>query len=132
MITYITTVTLVRISVLLLMRRIFDTRPFRDITNVVGALCLAWGIAIIFANIFQCTPTSNAFDPAVIMSLSNRCIHLQAMYYGAMSTALTLDILILILPIHQIWRLQLSNKQKYELTAILSLGGMYDCILYCL
>ena len=127
MITYITTITLVRISVLLLVRRIFNIKPFRIMTTFVGILCFGWGIAIGFANVFQCTPISGAFNPAVIMSMSSHCINLQAIFYGVMSTGLFLDVLILALPIHQIWRLQLSNRRKYELTAILILGGMYDC-----
>ena len=124
MITYVATVTLVRISILLLLRRIFETRPFRLLTTFFGALCLAWGISIISANIFQCIPVSDAFVPAVVMGMSSRCINLQAMFYGTLGTGVTLDLVVLVLPLHQVWRLQLSRRQKYELTAMLCLGGL--------
>ena len=125
MITYVVTITLVRVSILSLLRRIFTTKLFRMITTLLSTLCLAWGIAIIFANVFQCTPLSDAFDPSIVMSMSSRCINLQAMYYGTLATALSLDLVILILPLYPIWRLQLPHRQKYELMAMLSLGGLY-------
>ena len=124
MITYIMTVTLVRVSILLLLRRIFDVKPFKRVASIVGAACVAWGIAIFFANIFQCTPFADAFDPNVVMSLSDKCINLQAMFYGTLGTAFTLDLIILILPLYQIWKLSLPARKKFEVMAILSLGGM--------
>lgn len=125
MITYITTVTIVRLSILLTLRRIFDVESFKMITTIAGTASIAWGLSIFFANVFQCTPFMDAFDPDVVMSSSNKCINLQAMFYGTLGTAFILDLIILILPLHVIWRLRLPTRQKYELTAILSLGGLW-------
>ena len=125
MLTYITTVTLVRISILLLYRRIFDVNPFRTITAVLIATCVAWGVSIAAANIFQCHTITDAFKPEVVAAFDGRCINLQAMFYGTLGTGFTLDLIILILPIHRIWTLRLEPRQKYELTAILALGGLY-------
>ena len=124
MLTYIITITLVRISILMLMRRIFDIRPFKITTSVLIAMSLAWGISIAFANIFQCTPVAGAFDPAIVMSFSKQCINLQAMYYGTLGTAVFLDTIILVLPVREIWKLQLSTRRKYEISALLSVGGL--------
>ena len=124
MITYIVTVTIVRISILVTLRRIFDVERFKIITTIVGTACMAWGISIFFANIFQCTPFMDAFDPDIVMSSSKKCIDLQAMFYGTLATAFTLDLIILVLPLHIIWKLRLPTRQKIELTAILSLGGL--------
>ena len=124
MITYIITVTIVRVSILLTLRRRFDVERFKVITTIVGTASIAWGLSIFFANIFQCTPFMDAFDPDVVMSSSKKCINLQAMFYGTLATAFTLDLIILILPLHIIWKLRLPTRQKIELTAILSLGGL--------
>lgn len=124
MVTYIVSVTLVRVSILLLLRRIFDVRPFRIITSFVLCACVAWGVSIFFANLFQCTPLMDAWNPEVVMTFDQKCINLQAMFYGTLATALTLDLIILILPIQMIWRLCLTTRQKFELTAILGLGGL--------
>lgn len=125
MITYITTVTLVRIAVLLLYRRIFDVNPFRTIAAFLIAACVAWGVSICAANVFQCHRVLDAFRPEVIGALDGRCIDLQAMFYGTLGTGFTLDLVILALPLQQIWTLRLERRQKYELTAILGLGGLY-------
>lgn len=125
MITYVVTVTLVRISILLLLRRIFDVLYVRIIIGILGGLCLAWGISIIFANIFLCIPVSDVFNPAVAMDINSHCIDLQAMLYGTLGSAVSLDIAILILPLHEVWRSHLPKRQRLEITAILGLGGLY-------
>ncbi|KAL8677884.1 MAG: hypothetical protein Q9186_005726 [Xanthomendoza sp. 1 TL-2023] len=124
MITYIFTVTLVRISILLLYRRIFDIKPFRIITTALIAACIAWGLSICAANIFQCHTILDAFKPEVVAALDGRCINLQAMFYGTLGTGFTLDLIILLLPFQQIWGLRLERRRKIELMAILGLGGL--------
>lgn len=125
MITYVITVTLVRTSVLLLFRRLFDVSQIRIIIGLLDGLCLAWGIAIVFTNVFLCIPVSDAFNPAVAMSTSEQCIDLQAFLYGTLGSGVGLDLAILILPLYQVWRSTLPKRQKYEITAILGLGGLY-------
>lgn len=125
MITYVVTVTLVRMSVLLLFRRLFDISNVRIIIGILDGLCLAWGISIVFANVFLCIPVSDAFNPAVVMSTSEHCIDLQAFLYGTLGSGVGLDVAILTLPLLQVWRSTLPKRQKYEITAILGLGGLY-------
>ncbi|KAL8687040.1 MAG: hypothetical protein Q9218_006677, partial [Villophora microphyllina] len=74
-----------------------------------------------------CHSVPDAFKPEVVGALDGRCINLQAMFYGTLGTGFTLDLIILVLPLPQIWCLQLERRQKYELTAILGLGGL-SCI----
>ncbi|KAL8929138.1 MAG: hypothetical protein Q9172_000573 [Xanthocarpia lactea] len=130
MITYLFTVTLVRISILLLYRRIFDTRCFRIITTGLIAACIIWGVSLCAANVFQCHTMPDAFKPEVVGALDGRCINLQAMFYGTLGTGFTLDLVILILPFQQIWSLRLERRQKCELVAILGLGGLYVASLH--
>lgn len=125
LITYIWTVTLVRTAILLLYRRIFDVKPFRRVATVFIVLCLVWGVSVCFANIFQCRHVPDAFNAEAISSPDDRCINLQNLYFGTVGTGFALDLIILVLPFQQIWGLRLERRQKYELIAILSLGGLY-------
>ncbi len=125
LITYIWTVTLVRTAILLLYRRIFDVKPFRRVATVLIVLCLVWGVSVCFANIFQCRHVPDAFNSEAISSPDDRCINLQNLYFGTVGTGFALDLIILVLPFQQIWGLRLERRQKYELIAILSLGGLY-------
>ena len=59
------------------------------------------------------------------MSMSDKCIDLQAILYGTLGTAFTLDLIILILPLHLIWSLSMPTRKMFEVMAILGLGGIY-------
>jgi len=54
MITASFTITTVKIAILVLYRRIFDTPAFRQITLIVGLACIAWFIVILCTDLFQC------------------------------------------------------------------------------
>ncbi|KAL9634995.1 MAG: hypothetical protein Q9204_002786 [Flavoplaca sp. TL-2023a] len=123
-ITYILTVTLVRVSILLLYRRIFDIKYFRIIAMGLIVACIAWAISIGAANIFQCRNVPDAFNAEVVAAPDDRCIDTKMMYYGMLGTGFALDLIILFLPFQQIYDLQLQRRQKYELIGILSLGGL--------
>ena len=104
----------------MLYRRIFATPTFKKTTVVVGAACIAWFIAEIFTDIFQCHPFKEAFDPLNLYS--GRCFDLRAYYWGITATNLGLDMVMLYLPLHMVWKLQLAIKQKFVLSAIFLIG----------
>lgn len=54
--TYSLTITMVKISILMLYRRIFDTATFRLKSLIVGIICVAWFLVAVFTDIFQCRP----------------------------------------------------------------------------
>ena len=120
--TYSLAITMVKISILSLYRRIFDTATFRLKTLVVGLVCVAWLLIAIFADIFQCRPFHMAFD--LKMLFSNQCINIQAYYLGICASNVLLDILVLYLPIQEVWRLQLPRHKKIMLSAIFMAGGV--------
>ena len=122
MITYSLTITSVKISLLLLYRRIFDTTSFKRQSLIVGIACLVWLVIEIWMNIFQCTPFTAAFELEYLFT--RRCIDLQALYWGVTITNLGLDIVILILPIPMVLRLKISMRQKMSLLGIFLVGGL--------
>ncbi|KAL8729340.1 MAG: hypothetical protein Q9166_004837 [cf. Caloplaca sp. 2 TL-2023] len=120
MLTYSLTITSVKISLLVLYRRIFDTAAFKKKSLFVGSACVIWWVVEVFTNIFQCRPFAAAFDPASLFT--DRCINLQAYYIGITVSNLALDIVMLFLPLQMVWNLKLPPKQKFALSAIFSLG----------
>lgn len=122
MITYSLTITFVKISLLLLYRRIFSTPEFRRRSACVGCACVAWFVAEVLANIFQCRPFSSAFDPEKLYT--SNCINLQAFYWGITIANLVLDVAVLSLPVHMVWTLKLSLRKRVELSVIFALGGV--------
>lgn len=122
MITYGLTVTAVRISILLLYRRIFDTVIFKRILAAVGSLCLAWLLGEICTEIFLCSPISAAWDPQLIFT--DHCGNLQASILGITISSMLLDVIILCLPLPMIWKLQLPPRHKLVVCGLFLLGGL--------
>ena len=113
---------MVKISILLLYRRVFDTKRIKIITSVLGALCLAWGAAAIFSLIFQCHPISGMWTPED--TFTEKCFDLKAYYTSVSATNMALDIVLLSIPLYMIWGLGLPRAQKVGLTLIFLLGGL--------
>ena len=103
-VTYSLTITMVKISLLLLYRRIFSTPAFRKKVLVVGIVCAIWFFISIFMDIFQCHLLSDAFNPEMLFT--DHCINLQGYYWGAIAANLGIDVIMLLLPLHMVWDLK--------------------------
>ena len=113
---------MVKISILLMYRRIFDTAAFKRATWIVGTACVAWGIAAVFCLIFQCQPFSGLWNPED--TFTDKCIDLQAYYRAVASSNMALDVIILCMPLYMVWKLKLEASQKLMLSGIFALGGL--------
>ena len=120
--TYSLAITMVKISILLLYRRIFNTATFRLKTLIAGLICIAWLLIVIFTDIFQCRPMRLAFEFSEIFG--KNCIDIQAYYIGISISNVLLDLVVLYLPIHEVWKLQLPKQKKLMLSGIFMLGGV--------
>ena len=119
---YSLTITMVKISILLLYRRIFNTAAFRRKTLIVGILCITWFLVAASLEIFQCQPVSDAFIPEMLYT--GHCIDIQAYYEGVTATNMAIDIIMLLLPVHMVWGLSLPIRQRILLSSIFMLGGL--------
>ena len=120
LVTYITTISAVRISLLLLYRRIFQTRNFERVCWVVGAMTVCWWIVGVLLDIFQCRPVNAAWNPRFLFS--PQCIDSQMFRYGLSGSNIVLDLVVLAMPIYMIWHLQMRKSQKIMLSGIFLIG----------
>ncbi|MCJ1463094.1 hypothetical protein MMC07_001699 [Pseudocyphellaria aurata] len=125
LITYGLTITAVKISILSLYRRVFNTVPLKKVTLVVGFLCVTWLCGDVFSTIFFCSPISAAWDPELVFT--NHCRDFQAFLLGITISNLLLDVIILCMPLPMIWSLKLSTSKKLEISGIFLLGS-FTCI----
>lgn len=119
---YTLTITIVKLSILVLYRRIFSTVTFRRTTPIVGAVVMLWFIVALFTDLFQCRPFQAAFDLELLFT--DQCINLQAYYWGITASNLCIDVFMLYMPLHMVWGLKLPTRQKIALSGIFLLGGM--------
>jgi hypothetical protein len=107
-----------KLSILLMYYRIFHFPYFKKMAYVIGAFCIAWVITITFLFIFICVPVEKLWTP----DLPGHCIdQVSTWISNACSTILT-DVLILLLPIPQVWKLQLRRPEKIGVTFAFCLG----------
>lgn len=119
---YVTTVPLIKLSILLFYRRIFG------MTWMIG-LCMfltaGYFIACNVAFLVCCRPVSyywsKYIDPA-----GGKCVFpLYPFYLGNAAANVITDVLILLLPIPLTWKLQMRTSQKILIVGIFLLGGLY-------
>lgn len=109
----------VKLSVLLLYRRIFITRSFQISTTVIAILITIWVIVKNLVGAFQCTPIRKAW----IKSTPGHCLNFIDLVLGAQAFNVLFDIIILILPISAIYKLHLPRYKKLGVMAIFAVGA---------
>lgn len=113
---------LVKTSALLFLSRIFPKRAnskwwnysllFAHVVNV------SWFLGIVFGTVFMCSPVEKGWKPTV----EGSCGSTTALWIGSAVPSVTIDLMILLLPVPKIWSLRLSLPRKLAVTVIFVLG----------
>ena len=119
-ITYTLTISMVKISILLLYRRIFTTPHFKRATLVVGTACIAWLIAALLCLAFQCRTNAERYSADALFS--NQCIDLKTYWIAVTGSNLVLDLIVLCMPLYIVSNLKIPTRQKIWLCGIFALG----------
>ena len=82
---------------------------------------MAWGIAVIFVTIFQCTPVRAAWDKTIP---GEQCFDLEHFVIGTNVPNIIADAAIIMLPMPLIWKLQLSVMRKVGLVVVFLLAAL--------
>lgn len=114
-------INLTKASILLLYLRIFPNKKYRVACYVLLALVSAFGFALAFSSIFQCTPIPRAWNKA---AYPGTCIDLTKSWYANAGFSIGTDILILMLPMPVIYTLRMPMKQKIGISLLLALGAL--------
>lgn len=114
-----------KISLLLMYYRIFHVPYFKKMAWAVGGFVMAWVVCITFLFIFICVPVQKLWYP----DLPGHCINQVGTWIANASSTIFTDLAILLMPIPQIWKLQLRTTEKMGLTFAFGLGFLY--VLLC-
>ncbi|KAK2594139.1 hypothetical protein QQS21_008138 [Conoideocrella luteorostrata] len=107
-----------KVSLLLMYYRIFRHEYFKKLAWAIGAFVWAWVICITFLFIFICVPVQKLWYPQI----PGRCINQVGTWIANAASTILTDLVILLMPIPQIWKLQLRKTEKIGLTFAFSLG----------
>ena len=113
----------IKMSILLLYRRIFTARyaSFNRSIWCIGGFVLSYSIIQIVLTIFHCNPVDALWDPTV----KAKCINFHTVGIVFSSLNIGTDILILCLPVPELWKLNMPRRRKYELMGMFFLGGLF-------
>ncbi|KAH8647582.1 hypothetical protein BGZ60DRAFT_227274 [Tricladium varicosporioides] len=118
---YVISLGSIKISILLLYRTIFPGKPFRIITNIIGAIIIAWAIAIFWISIFACSPVSAFWTFEELPTA--KCINTVQFYIGIWVPNIATDVMMMILPQTKVWKLQVGLKSKIAIALMFLLGS---------
>lgn len=107
-------------SLLAFYSRVFTSRGFRIAVWSAAAFLVGHGIIFLGLVIFQCTPISSIWN----RSLENKCLNLTAIGYAGGVFSIVEDIVIFIMPIPELWKLQLGRQKKAALLFMFSIGSL--------
>ncbi|RWA11981.1 hypothetical protein EKO27_g3116 [Xylaria grammica] len=115
---------LVKLAVLVFIRRIFPTRTIKIGTIVLASLSIGWAIAVLIVNLLQCRPL-RAFWQLELQALpETQCLDFILYFVGNSIANTVIDFCTLVLPIHEILKLQISKAKKIGVCGIFLLGGI--------
>ncbi|PMD21349.1 hypothetical protein NA56DRAFT_125193 [Hyaloscypha hepaticicola] len=120
---YLTCLTLIRLSILFFYLRVFMKRRFRVKVWTTIIFVGASGLAFIIAALLQCVPISGVFD----RSIPSTCLDLNAIAFSNAGIGITQDIIILVLPFPEVIYLTMINRKKVILI-IMFLLGSFACL----
>jgi hypothetical protein len=110
-----------KIAILLMYYRIFHFPYFKRWAYIIGTFVILWVITITFCFIFICVPVKKLWYP----SLPGHCINQVGTWIANAASTIMTDLVILVLPMPQVWKLQLRLSEKLALTLAFSLGFLY-------
>ncbi|TVY27584.1 hypothetical protein LHYA1_G004028 [Lachnellula hyalina] len=118
---YILMLAITKVALLLFLVKIFPSKSFRAACGIVGAITAAVAITFVLVTIFSCRPISHFWTQWQGTS-TGKCnnINLQTIVSGVIN--IIQDFTILFLPLHELYKLQVSMQRKIQLFMMFGVG----------
>jgi len=126
---YLFTAAMVRISIIILMRRIFFDKTIAPISRIIANILIVLSVVQFLVAegifIFRCYPVKYGFD--IANTWRGKCLDNRKSGYSSAGTHLILDTAVLVLPMYSIWKLKLPLQDRLRIIAVFLLG-IFACI----
>lgn len=111
----------IKLGVLVLYRRIFVGKTFERFSLGMCVLIGLWPLAFFFTTAFQCKTDAAAWWTSA-KTIALYCDKSQDIELGFVVSDVATDLMILAIPVPQMWKLQISVWRKIIITCIFLLG----------
>lgn len=113
----------IKLSILLQLKKIFCPSG-RNVTWYLIQLLIWSNLLFYFADtcveIWECTPRTKIWDPMV----PGHCVNINTAFVATAAVNVVSDLLILALPICNVWNLQMPKKRKMTISGVFLFGGL--------
>ena len=121
---YLSILPITKISILCFYLRVFPKKGFRIATYVAIGFNVAYLIVFVLISVFQCNPLKGAYlrwDG----EHDYQCNNINAQGWAAAIVNMILDIIVMMLPLRELYGLNLSMRKKIGLLCMFSLDILY-------
>ncbi|KAF7597426.1 hypothetical protein BBP40_003673 [Aspergillus hancockii] len=118
---YLSILPLTKISILFFYLRVFPKRSFRNIVYIVIGLNVCYLISFVLISVFQCRPLRGAWlhwDG----EHEYQCNNINAQGWASAIFNMVLDLIVMLMPLRELYNLQLSLRKKAFVMTMFSLG----------
>lgn len=117
-----------KLSLLAFYIRVFSVvRVIRTGSFIISVAVVAWMIATEFLLIFRCHPVDMAWT-GTPQQQSTQCISMDTVFVAQAAPTIFFDVIILVLPLKDLWSLKLNRGQKAGVTVVFLLGFLVTII----
>lgn len=120
---WVLAVTTIRASIIILYIHIFPNRIFRNLCHMTLALQFLFLTGTVMADCLICRPIAYHWDQTIE---GGSCGDQNAFSIYVAILNLLQDVLVVLLPMHLVWNLNLALHKKVGVSCIFGLGLMYD------
>ncbi|KAH6658539.1 hypothetical protein BKA67DRAFT_216577 [Truncatella angustata] len=116
---YIAIQLLAKVSISLLFIRLFPARWIRLTLQIFIAFMLGHGLIFIMVIAFQCWPVHSIWDKTI----TGRCVDVTVVGYVGAGLSIGEDLFLMLLPITELRKLQVTQRQRVLLSAMFAIGS---------
>ena len=109
-----------KLSILVLLHRIFIGNTFRLTAKILGAIVIGWWLSFLLTYAFVCSPIRSNWEP----SIPHHCGNTKVVNLFAPAPWILTDFIILVSPLPVIRKLQMPLSDKIGLSGLFLTGGM--------
>ncbi|ETS73507.1 hypothetical protein PFICI_14453 [Pestalotiopsis fici W106-1] len=110
-----------KISLLLFILRVFPDRQFRQLVFGVCGLCVGYGVSFVIITAFQCNPINHSWLQVDSTHLGH-CNNISLQSWMSAVCNIVIDLIIIVLPLKNLYGLQIRLKKKIMIMFMFSLG----------
>ena len=118
--TWCVSVVLIKLGILLFYLRILIAKKDRIATFVMIGVAMCWVLSTVLGAVLQCRPFSYGWNKRQ----KGHCNGMTSFWLAIGLSHIVIDVIILLLPVHMLWKLQVPRTTKRGLYVLFGLGSL--------